>query len=143
MHACDGNNSAKRHVTLGGRTTGDTRVFNDSDYYMSNDYVNSFAHEVPSRRIPVSVDEGYEDDDDWDDEQVDGAVGGATEEGDPTDGSEQATSSLAGCARNWKAALGDSKKKMWGIFEETGVFVGACRHGFVTWLCDMIRSGEL
>jgi hypothetical protein len=35
------------------------------------------------------------------------------------------------------------KKKMWGVFDETGVFASACPHGFVLWLVDMIQSGEL
>ncbi|KAJ7659535.1 hypothetical protein B0H17DRAFT_1145282 [Mycena rosella] len=32
---------------------------------------------------------------------------------------------------------------MWGIFDETGIFLALCRHRFVLLLCDMIRSGEL
>jgi len=31
---------------------------------------------------------------------------------------------------------------MWGIFEETGIFLSLCRHGFVLVAADMIRSGE-
>jgi len=33
--------------------------------------------------------------------------------------------------------------KMWGIFDETGIFLALCRHGFVLVVADMIRSGEL
>ncbi|KAG0697180.1 hypothetical protein DFH29DRAFT_984382 [Suillus ampliporus] len=40
-------------------------------------------------------------------------------------------------------AAGDEKKCMWGIFEETGIFVAVCRHGFLLWYTDMVRSGEL
>jgi hypothetical protein len=32
--------------------------------------------------------------------------------------------------------------RMWGIFDETGVFVAFCRHGFVLTIADMVRSGE-
>jgi hypothetical protein len=32
---------------------------------------------------------------------------------------------------------------MWGIFDETGIFLALCRHGFVLVLADMVRSGEL
>lgn len=32
--------------------------------------------------------------------------------------------------------------RMWGIFEETGLFLSLCRHGFVLLLADMVRSGE-
>ncbi|KAJ7433959.1 hypothetical protein B0H11DRAFT_1758215 [Mycena galericulata] len=33
--------------------------------------------------------------------------------------------------------------KMWSIFDETGVFLALCRHGFVLLVADMVRSGEL
>jgi hypothetical protein len=33
--------------------------------------------------------------------------------------------------------------KIWGIFEETGIFIALCRHGFTLLIVDMIRSGEL
>lgn len=47
------------------------------------------------------------------------------------------------CSKNWKAAASDEKKRMWSIFDETGIFVSACRHGLVLWVADMVRSGEL
>jgi len=34
-------------------------------------------------------------------------------------------------------------KKMWGIFDETGIFLALCRHGFSLVIADMVRSGEL
>ncbi|KAF9033503.1 hypothetical protein BDZ89DRAFT_896752, partial [Hymenopellis radicata] len=37
----------------------------------------------------------------------------------------------------------DLVAKMWGIFEETGIFLALCRHGFVLVVADMIKSGEL
>lgn len=33
--------------------------------------------------------------------------------------------------------------KMWGIFDETGIFLALCQHGFVLVVADMVRSGEL
>ena len=33
--------------------------------------------------------------------------------------------------------------KMWGVFEETSLFLALCRHGFVLMMADMVRSGEL
>ena len=33
--------------------------------------------------------------------------------------------------------------KMWGIFDETGIFLSLCRHGFTMLVVDMVRSGEL
>ncbi|KAJ6469111.1 hypothetical protein DFH09DRAFT_1254063 [Mycena vulgaris] len=47
------------------------------------------------------------------------------------------------CADRWKNMINDVTSKMWGIFDETGVFLALCRHGFVILLADMIQSGEL
>ncbi|KAH8111333.1 hypothetical protein DFH11DRAFT_1508526, partial [Phellopilus nigrolimitatus] len=47
------------------------------------------------------------------------------------------------CIPRWKNMSDDSKKKMWGIFDETGIFITTCRHGVVLLMCDMIQSGEL
>jgi hypothetical protein len=32
--------------------------------------------------------------------------------------------------------------KAWGMFDETGIFVALCRHGFVLLFTDMVQSGE-
>ncbi len=132
MFVADGNNSLKRQRTLGNRSTADLRVFEDSDYFLSNEFVDSFAHEVKSRRDVRKAEDLSDDEDELE-------IISINEEGDPTDG----TSGTSACSRNWKAAAADSKKKMWSIFEETGVFALCCRHGFILWLCDMRRSGEL
>ncbi|KAI0371593.1 hypothetical protein BV20DRAFT_1035224 [Pilatotrama ljubarskyi] len=87
MYCMDGNNSLKRMRTLGGRKTGDSRIFEDSDYFLPKEYVERFAHE--------------------------------------------------------KAAQSDEKKRSWDIFDETGIFASACRHGFILWIIDMVHSGEL
>ncbi|KAJ7455142.1 hypothetical protein FB451DRAFT_1184469 [Mycena latifolia] len=47
------------------------------------------------------------------------------------------------CADRWKNMINDVTSKMWGIFDETGIFLALCRHGFVIVLADMIKSGEL
>ncbi|KAJ7734061.1 hypothetical protein B0H14DRAFT_3097692 [Mycena olivaceomarginata] len=47
------------------------------------------------------------------------------------------------CAERWKNMIEDVTAKMWGIFDETGIFVCLCRHGFVLMIVDMIKSGEL
>ncbi|KAJ7727400.1 hypothetical protein B0H16DRAFT_1779478 [Mycena metata] len=47
------------------------------------------------------------------------------------------------CADRWKNMINDITSKMWGIFDETGIFLALCRHGFVLLLVDMIRSGKL
>ena len=47
------------------------------------------------------------------------------------------------CAERWNNMKSAFTAKMWGIFEETGLFLALCRHGFVLLLADMVRSGEL
>lgn len=32
--------------------------------------------------------------------------------------------------------------KMWGVFDEAGIFVALCRHGFLLTAADIVRSGE-
>ncbi|KAH0833455.1 hypothetical protein J3R83DRAFT_12574 [Lanmaoa asiatica] len=84
-----------------------------SDYFLDPDYVNSYA-DVTS----PPTDEA-------------------------TSRSAQANDAVDGCTDNWKAAAEDMMKKSWGIFDETGIFACACRHGMIVWIVDMIRSGEL
>jgi hypothetical protein len=128
MLVLDGNNSLKRmRSARGQREAGDVRVLSNSDYFLSNEYVNSFEHEI--RRLDQArVKQEPED------EIVDMEEGYITEAND---------SQLENCAENWKAAASMEKKKMWGVFDETGIFASACPHGFVLWLVDMIQSGEL
>lgn len=47
------------------------------------------------------------------------------------------------CADRWKNAGPETRKKMFSVFDESGIFIAACRHRFVLLACDMIRSGEL
>lgn len=109
----------------GQRTTGDVRELTDSDYFLDNAYVNSFADEL---RHPVESHVKQELE-----EEVDEAEGYIAEAGDPQ---------LENCASNWKAAVSMEKKRMWGVFDETGIFASACPHGFILWLADMVQSGE-
>ncbi|KAI0674940.1 hypothetical protein C8Q78DRAFT_1075288 [Trametes maxima] len=142
LYAMDGNNSLKRLAPLGGRKVGDDRTFDDSDYFLSKETVDKYANEVRSRPTVKSPDDGESDDNDNDDDPgLAAAAAKATESegGDPTDGSGVVSS----CTKNWKAAAAEEKKRAWGIFEETGIFASACRHGLVLWLVDMVRSGEL
>lgn len=209
----DGNNSLKRMRPLGGRKAGDTRVFEEGDYFLSQDFVNTYANEVrvkPGLKgEAVGADtQGVDDVDDViprpsspdhdiapDDPDTpaplplnqpcatalpvgrsadpsSGGADGATSsggvdspeqapaavhthssttgtpstghvvdvEGNPTDGAGPGQSS---CTKNWKAAQSDDKKRSWDVFEETGIFASACRHGFILWIIDMVRSGEL
>ena len=134
--AMDGNNSLKRLATRGDRVAGDIRQFN-SNYYLSREFVDSFANEVKSRQT-----QGKPDLRDRSDPR---AAGGDAEaeapplpnDPDPTQGNPN-----HGCAGNWKAAAADEEKKMWGIFDETGIFVCACRHSIVIYVVDMVQTGE-
>ncbi|KAJ7599684.1 hypothetical protein C8J56DRAFT_767478 [Mycena floridula] len=125
MWVVDGNNSLKQMKVHGGRqAAADLRKFN-SDYFLSPEYVDQFANEVKSRSAPS---------DETSDDEPDGEAAG-----DPTDGAPDLTS----CTQNWKAAAADEKKKAWSVFEKTGIFAAACRHGFILWIADMVLSGEL
>ncbi|KAG1887413.1 uncharacterized protein F5891DRAFT_967298 [Suillus fuscotomentosus] len=121
MYVLDGGNSAKHMAGLGGCERGDTRTYTESDYIIPRDFVDSFANEVR----PCASD---------------------SDDADPVvinmdDLTTQVMSS--DCSKNWKAAANEEKKRMWSVFDETGIFVSACRHGLLLWVTDMVRSGEL
>lgn len=142
LWAHDGNNSLKRVLPFGDRKAADVRVLEQSDYFLSRTFVDQFANEVKSnnshrhRQVrSLGVDSEGDDDSGPEDES-----GGVQQGGDPTDG---AGDSASHCVANWKAAADDEKKRTWAIFDETGIYASACRHGLILWICDMVRSGEL
>lgn len=136
MVCIDGNNSLKRLATAEGRRRGDARVF-QSDYILPRDFVDQYANEVSSRQRQSKPDLPGDADDALDDtSQFPGVDNG----GYPTDGVDNSSTP---CASNWKAAAADETKKMWAIFDETGIFICVCRHGIILWIADMVRSGEL
>ncbi|KAG2106846.1 hypothetical protein BD769DRAFT_1630675 [Suillus cothurnatus] len=47
------------------------------------------------------------------------------------------------CEGRWKNMDDAKTKKAWGIYDETGIFVAVCRHGFSLLVADMVQSGEL
>ncbi|PBK68454.1 hypothetical protein ARMSODRAFT_988697 [Armillaria solidipes] len=47
------------------------------------------------------------------------------------------------CSDRWQNMVNDMSARAWGIFNEMGIFVCLCRHGFVLLAADMVRSGEL
>ncbi|KAG6862617.1 hypothetical protein C0991_011206, partial [Blastosporella zonata] len=47
------------------------------------------------------------------------------------------------CAGRWANMIDNVTAKMWGIFDETGVFLALCRHGFSLVVADMVQSGKL
>lgn len=46
------------------------------------------------------------------------------------------------CMENWTAAKTHEEDKI-SVFEQTGIFLMSCRHGFVECIIEMKRSGEL
>ncbi|KAJ7348100.1 hypothetical protein DFH08DRAFT_1001633 [Mycena albidolilacea] len=47
------------------------------------------------------------------------------------------------CQEHWNNMSEELTAKMWGIFDETRVFLALCCHGFVLLVANMVRSGEL
>ncbi len=47
------------------------------------------------------------------------------------------------CADRWENMKNDMNSSMWRVFDETGVFMSLCRHGFLLLATDMVQSGEL
>ena len=124
MFAMDGNNSLKRIRQVGSHAIADHRVF-ESDYFSAQENVDKYADEVKQKAPAEDVFETAQQD----------------SEGDPTDGAQPGLTIT--CADNWKASQAGEVWRMWNIYEETGIFAAACRHGLILWLVDMVRSGEL
>ncbi|EPQ50029.1 hypothetical protein GLOTRDRAFT_21641, partial [Gloeophyllum trabeum ATCC 11539] len=91
-----------------------------TDYWLSPEEVDKFKDEVKAKS-------GAEDDEDYDDDWED------LPETDP----------VSTCIDRWRNAGPEQRKKMFALFDESGIFLAACRHGTVLLICDMIRSGEL
>ncbi|EIW74685.1 hypothetical protein CONPUDRAFT_159976 [Coniophora puteana RWD-64-598 SS2] len=113
MLVFDGNNSLSRMAPVGSRSVADQCIYHSS-YFLEPEYVDRFANIAGSS--PPTSDSLTADND---------------------------TAVISACTDSWKAAAADAKKKSWGIFEETGIFSCACRHGFMLYIADMVRSGEL
>lgn len=145
LWAHDGNNSLKRMLPLNNRVAADTRVYGDSDYFLQRSFVDRYANEVKSgpsqrhREIRSAGQDSESEDEPSQEKEESGEC-----EGDPTDGTrDMPASGIDQCVKNWKAAASDNKKRSWAIFDKTGIYASACRHGLILWICDMVRSGEL
>ncbi|KAG1853525.1 hypothetical protein F4604DRAFT_1686334 [Suillus subluteus] len=113
MDSMDGNSSLKR---VDGSGHADERIFKSS-YLIPPDEVDIFKDDVrlrPGTRVVITD-----------------TAGGAS----PADVSETT------CTDNWKTAntISDNTVK---VFEQTGIFISACRHGMIQTLVEMRRSGE-
>ncbi|KAG1876360.1 hypothetical protein F4604DRAFT_1880665 [Suillus subluteus] len=58
------------------------------------------------------------------------------------DATPTAASDDSACTENWKTANTISENTV-SVFDQTGIFVSACRHGIVQTLVEMRKSGEL
>ena len=126
----DGNNSLKRVLrrdivipadvpdSSDGPTVGASKERPDSrkvggDYYLSREQVDEWAKESLAKLAPFPVDPAADEDE------------------------------SNYCEERWSNMLNEVTARMWGIFDETGIFLALCRHGFVLVVADMVRSGEL
>ncbi|KAG1883697.1 hypothetical protein F4604DRAFT_1878930 [Suillus subluteus] len=46
------------------------------------------------------------------------------------------------CAGRWNNMKDKKTRRMWGIFDESGIFMAVCRHGFSLVIADMVQSGK-
>ncbi|KAG1780643.1 hypothetical protein EV702DRAFT_1177860 [Suillus placidus] len=112
----DGNNSLKHWNSsiYGSNPRIDSRKA-CSDYWLDTCDVDRFK------------DERDTNDDNWEDKTI----------------AAKGTTPAFNCVNRWCNAGPETRKKMFSVFDESGIFIAACRHRFVVLACDMIRSGEL
>ncbi|KAH9853435.1 hypothetical protein C2E23DRAFT_698062, partial [Lenzites betulinus] len=120
--------SGERRVDL--RTT-------RTDLYLTNEEVDIFKDEVRKRKKPADGDE-FDSNDDGEREEAEWI-----NEDTVTNHVDEPSEGTSLCAERWRNAGPEARKKMFTLFQITGIFATLCRHGQVLVLCDMIRSGEL
>lgn len=124
-----------------------------SDYYVGREDVDAFAKPAPATKGAgkgkKKAKKGAMENEVGDDEADAAMEITADNTGDDWVVKNASIGPLAGddiisiCVERWKANADDSKKGMFDCFEESGVFIAACRHGFVLAMADMVCSGEL
>ncbi|KAG1859304.1 hypothetical protein F4604DRAFT_1882800 [Suillus subluteus] len=132
--ALDGNNSAKfvDPALRGGRERQDPRN-GRSDIWIDEEYVDRFKDEVknarrshrPNTSAPADI---VDPDDPW-----------IYCENEDQDSNEPVNV----CVDRWRNAAPEARKRMFSVFQKSGIFVAVCRHGFLLSICNMVRSGEL
>ncbi|KAG6894278.1 hypothetical protein C0992_006761, partial [Termitomyces sp. T32_za158] len=121
----DGNDSLKRviHRDLatkdenGELTPGMSKELQDNckvvgDYYLSRDSVDQWAKGVLQEMLLTGKD------------LEEGAAGS---ESNP-------------CGKQWKNMINELMAHIWGIFDETGIFLSLCRHSFVLLIANTVQS---
>ncbi|KAI0052975.1 hypothetical protein FA95DRAFT_1482424 [Auriscalpium vulgare] len=140
LFTMDGNDSLKRILRRGAppsSSTDDAPVVgpvieridtrqHDNDYYLARGVVDRWAN-LAFEDLPPA--EGT----------AAATTGDAAGDGGDTAGNDDANP----CEERWRNMASDITKKMWGIFDETGIFLSLCRHGFALLILDMVQSGEL
>ncbi|KAG1723087.1 hypothetical protein EDD22DRAFT_982950 [Suillus occidentalis] len=117
----DGNNSLKcwNSSIYGSNPRIDSRKA-CNDYWIDTCDVDRFKDEVKTRERDTN-------DDNWEDERI----------------AAEGTTPAFSCINQWRNAGPETRKKMFSVFDESGIFIAACRHRSVILACDMIQSGEL
>ncbi|KAG2108910.1 uncharacterized protein F5147DRAFT_576420 [Suillus discolor] len=117
----DGNNSLKRwSSSIYGTSPRDDLWTQCSDYWLHCTKVDQFQlngaqpHVISNQQDPT---------DDWEDVV-------------------QSDSAPFNCIDHWRNAGPEACKCMFSVFEESGIFIVACRHWFILLVCDMVKSGE-
>jgi len=85
----------------------------EGDYYLPYERVKHWANKLPSQDLLPS---------------------------NPKNEDEGKENPCAGC---WMNMVNEVTARMWGIFDETGIFLALCCHGFVLVITNMIQSSEL
>ncbi|KAJ7028794.1 hypothetical protein C8F04DRAFT_1289423 [Mycena alexandri] len=120
LSTMDGNNSLKRFEKLERSThgPGPSKEREDGrqvpgDYYLSHEEVDRWGKD----RLEELM-KGFVPDEEYEEEKD-------------------------GCSDRWQNMKEVVTGKAWAMYEETGIFLSLCRHGFVLLVADMVRSGEL
>ncbi|KAF7359988.1 hypothetical protein MVEN_00725800 [Mycena venus] len=123
----DGNNSLSRHGQMErteyegseeDASAARSRAREDDrqvpgDYYLSRSEVDKWATEGLEELM-----KGHSSDPEWNEEED-------------------------GCSERWSNMREEITSRALGMYDETGIFLSLCRHGFVLVVLDMIQSGEL
>lgn len=129
----DGNNSLKRwSSSIYGTSPRDDSRTRRSDYWLQRAKVDQFQLNGAQPREVSSFDIKF--------------TKLIFNQQDPTDDWEdvvQSDSAPFNCVDRWRNAGPEARKRMFSIFDESGIFIAACRHRFILLVCDMVKSGEL
>ncbi|EGO23128.1 hypothetical protein SERLADRAFT_409558 [Serpula lacrymans var. lacrymans S7.9] len=133
LAAMDGNNSVKQAMAAG---TADSHIFN-SNYLLSRTEVNQYQNEVKrSLQKKLELPELSKDNIERD---LDVPWVKDNTPGDAADGEDIPSA----CGIQWKNTAPENEKVLLAVYDISGMFVGACRHGIIIKACEMVQSGEL